>query len=313
MFDQKYYSVKHKNKEILKKSSSGGLFTALSDVVLDQSGIVIGGGYDFNTNEVVFKICRSVKERDSLRGSKYIQGNMTQLYRQIEEEIEHQIAGSCSPIMFVGLPCQVAALKNYLKIKEIEYPRLILCDLVCHGVPSLGVWQYFFEKKCKKIAPNYITFKDKKLGWSQPLAFASNEDKRVSLRAFTLLYFGKLIMRPSCHECPYSSTERIGDISLGDHWSVGKVDPGFCDKNGVSLAILNSEKGYSLFESCKNDIEWRLRTREECLQQALEYPVTENSLRKFFWAIYRVNKGISIVLFDAIVALEKVIKKIVHF
>lgn len=37
-----YYSVKHKNKKIQMASSSGGAFTALSDVILSLSGKIVG-------------------------------------------------------------------------------------------------------------------------------------------------------------------------------------------------------------------------------------------------------------------------------
>lgn len=308
-FETKYYSVKHKNKKIQSISSSGGLFTALSDLILEQGGIVIGGYYNYNSNDVNFKICRSKEERDSLRGSKYIQGNMTEIYQQIETEIRSQ-KESCCPIMFIGTPCQVAAIKNYLKSKGIKYPKLVLCDLICHGVPSPGVWHAFFEKKQKKYNLQFITFKDKKMGWNQPLAYAESENKRISLRGFTLLYFGRVIMRPSCHKCPYASTDRVGDISLGDHWNVGQIDSSFGDRNGVSLAIVNTEKGLALFDLCKNNIEWRERTREECLQQALEYPATPNKLRKKFWDIYQFNGIFAIAVFDSIVAMEKIANKI---
>ena len=36
----KYYAVRHKDRNILKKSRSGGFFTLISDFVLERNGVV---------------------------------------------------------------------------------------------------------------------------------------------------------------------------------------------------------------------------------------------------------------------------------
>ena len=38
------YAAYHKNPEVVEKSSSGAMFTALSDAVLSNNGKIIGGG-----------------------------------------------------------------------------------------------------------------------------------------------------------------------------------------------------------------------------------------------------------------------------
>ena len=46
----KVYAVRHKNENIRKNSRSGGIFTALSDYVLEAGGVVYGCALtdDFN-------------------------------------------------------------------------------------------------------------------------------------------------------------------------------------------------------------------------------------------------------------------------
>lgn len=308
----RYYSVKHTDSVVQKSSSSGGAFSAISDVILDQGGVVVGGGYNFSNDSVEYYICKTKEERDLLKGSKYIQCNSSKIYRQLETEIKEQINTNNSPILVVGTPCQIDGIQSYLQARNIAYDGLIYCDLICHGTPSPGVWKYYINRIRKRITPTYITFKDKTIGWNQPLAFVGNKDKRFSLRGFTLLYFGKLIMRPACHECPFAKTERISDITLGDHWSIRWVDPEFFDKNGVSLVIINTEKGRRLFNQAAEKMIIRLRTEKECLQESLIKPVDKHTHRVKFWKLFRQNKWLAVAIFDALMLIEKFFVKIKH-
>lgn len=308
----RYYSVKHKDRNVQISSSSGGAFSAISDVVLEQGGIVIGGGYNFSNDSVEYYVCKTKEERDLLKGSKYIQCDGSKIYRQLETEIKAQINTDNAPILFVGTPCQINGMKSYLKARNISYDGLIYCDLICHGVPSPGIWKYYISRIRNKTALENITFKDKTIGWHQPLAFAFSKDKKISLRGFTLLYFGKLIMRPSCHNCPFATIERVSDITLGDHWNIRSVDPEFFDKNGVSLVIVNTEKGRKLFCQAAEKMIVRVRTEKECLQESLIKPADKHVYRAYFWKLFHKNKWLAVHLFDVLVCIEKIFAKIRH-
>ena len=45
-YKQRYFAVQHKDKSIVAQSSSGGMFTALSDYVIAHNGIVYGAAFD---------------------------------------------------------------------------------------------------------------------------------------------------------------------------------------------------------------------------------------------------------------------------
>ena len=45
---------------------------------------------------------------------------------------------------------------------------------------------------------------------------------------------------------------------MGDLWGIEQFDYEFYDKNGVSLAIINTEKGEELFRKIENKVEYRL-------------------------------------------------------
>lgn len=297
-----YYSAKHKDKEIQKISSSGGAFTALSNVLLKENGIIVGGEYNYSTHEVEHRICRTFEERNLLRGSKYIQSNMKETFKQIRAEIKNH-----KRILFVGTPCQITGLKNYLLLEQLSEDSIILCDIICHGVPSPAVWKQCIKKWRNKI--RFVTFKDKRLGWKRPLAFVTVKNKRKSLRKYTLLYFGGLISRPCCEKCPYASMERHSDITIGDHWG---VNPLFYDKDGVSLIITNNEKGQKLFDEASEELIFIKQTKEDCYQQSLQYPTIQHPKRKKFWQLYDKNPDLAIYWFAYKIALKKIGNKIFY-
>lgn len=73
------YAARIKNLEILKNSSSGGMFTALSDPFLEQNNAVVCAKYNYQKNEVEYTLVTSKEERDLARGSKYIESKMGRL------------------------------------------------------------------------------------------------------------------------------------------------------------------------------------------------------------------------------------------
>ena len=304
----RYYSVKHKDRDVQRSSSSGGAFTALSDVILSHSGKIIGGGYNYSTHRVEFITCTTPEERDQLRGSKYIQSDLKDIFRQIKAEIELP-ADAKAPIMFVGTPCQVSGVKAYLEATGTDLTDLYLCDIVCHGVPSPGVWKDYIRKMFRGKQLEFVTFKDKRLGWKRPLAFAVVDGKEKSLRPYTLLYFGELISRPSCERCPYASLERVSDITIGDHWSVQTVDADFYSEDGVSLVFVNTEKGQKLFDNAAESIHYQERTPEQCLQPNLQRPTPANAKRSSFWQVYHRNANRAVFQFDLLVAAAKIRKR----
>ena len=83
----KIYAAKHKEKEIINDSRSGGVFTALSDVVLNE-GKVYGCILDEDFNAV--HIGTSDKNvRDKMRGSKYVQSNLKDCFRSLKNDLDN--------------------------------------------------------------------------------------------------------------------------------------------------------------------------------------------------------------------------------
>lgn len=122
----KVYGGYNKKEEILKNSTSGGLFTAIVESIYTNDEInVCGAHYDENLT-VKHVLVNNKKLLSSLRGSKYVQSDIGSSYFVIKELLK-----TGQQVIFSGTPCQVAGLKAFL---EKDYDNLLCIDIVCQGV-----------------------------------------------------------------------------------------------------------------------------------------------------------------------------------
>jgi len=286
----KVYAIKHKNDEIRMASSSGGVFTSISDFVLKENGVIIGAAFDNN-----FKVCHQEafdkKDRDRFRGSKYVQSDLGDIFVKVKKHLDDKM------VLFSGTPCQVAGLKSFLKV---EYDNLITCDMVCHGVPSPKVFKDYisFMENTLSDKTTDINFRDKITGWHKFSFTHTYENRKISKvfnrNPFCFMFSNHLIIRPSCHNCVFTNFTRPSDITIADYWGIGKFKPDFDDNKGVSLAILNTNKGELLFEKIRSDFDVQLSNLADCIQPNLKEPTKPSPKRSMFWNDY-YNRGFEYV------------------
>lgn len=263
---KKIYVAYHKNPDEIEKSSSGAMFVALSDVVLRNNGKIIGAGYSYVTNKLEHVVCQTPNERDACRGSKYIQSRISKdIYKTIESELNNGTF-----LLYVGTPCQVAAIKQYVAIKKIIDKSLLTCDIICHGVGSPEIWKRFID--CKKEKIDYLTFKDKHKGWMKPRCIAWAGKKEISLRGYSWLYFSDAIMRPSCYECDYAKADRVGDFTIGDFWKVRTKVPEMFNPRGTSFLMVNTDRAEKIFTTVKNDLVYKEVALDDVIQNNMRHP-----------------------------------------
>lgn len=272
------FAVQHKNENVRAASRSGGIFTALSNFVLQQEGIVYG--YVLTEDfEAVHVRANSKHVRDRMRGSKYIQSRMNDTYKNVKYDLE---AGR--KVLFSGTSCQVAGLKGYL---GREYDNLLCIDIVCHRVPSPKVWKEYlaWQEKKNRSKINTVDFRNKKdFGWRDHVeTLYLDNGQTVNSKVFTILFYGHSILRPCCYECPYKSVMHPGDITIADYWGIEKAAPDFDDNKGVSLVLVNNDKGKKVFDSIKDRVKWKETRLEDSMQPPLIAPFPEPRNRKNFW------------------------------
>lgn len=154
------YAARHKDMKEVETSRSGAAFIAISDYIIENGGIVYGAGY-VDHFRVVHKRAVSKEERDEFKGSKYVQSDLTGIFRQVKEDLKKGFI-----VMFSGTPCQTAGLHSYVGKKLRE--NLFLVDIVCHGVPGPFIWKDYLSYLEKKHGSEicYVNFRDKeKFGW----------------------------------------------------------------------------------------------------------------------------------------------------
>jgi coenzyme F420-reducing hydrogenase beta subunit len=229
------------------KSSSGGLFTLLAEEVLEEGGYVCGVVLDEEFS-AVHRIVHTKEELAAIRGSKYIQSRTELIFRDIKKLLDQG-----KTVLFGGVPCQCAGLKGFL---GKAYDNLLTVDVVCHGVPSPGVFQkYRQETYGSKLAD--FQFRTKEFGHNcnHCIATLKNGKRIVGNQAndpYERAFHTSLMLRTSCGNCTFAPTPRQGDVTLGDFWHLGKYDPSYPDEKGVSLVLLNTEKGEAIWEKIKD-------------------------------------------------------------
>ena len=248
----KYYAVKHRNKEVIKNSRSAGLFTALSDIILERGGIVYGACMD---DDFVTRHhgTSNKDERDKYRKSKYVQSEKGKIFQQVKKDLKEG-----REVFFSGTTCECAGLKAYLQLGRIPQDKLILCDIICSGVPSPQLFAKYLdwlEKNEGKSKIKSYEFRDKiKYGWGRGIEKVCYENGKTAYQNyFTGGLFGKkLIMRESCYSCPYATLERLTDVTMGDFWGLESVAGEFRDEMGCSLLLVHTSKGEKIFEEAQS-------------------------------------------------------------
>lgn len=254
----KVFAAWSNDKEIRLNSTTGGIFSELAKLILNDGGIVVGAKYN-DENEIEHYAIGNIQELYKLRQSKYVQSSIGFIYRKIKQNL-----ASGKKVLFCGTPCHNAALSNFLNKK---YDNLILCDFICRGVNSPKVYRKYLDMLEKKYNSKIVTvhFKNKTFGWnrfSTKIEF-NNSTYYIKDRYNDLFMVGyiekNLYMRPSCHNCCYKGLPRVSDITLADFWGISNTRPNLDQDKGTSAVLLNTQKGLNLFQQFDKQV-----FKEEC-------------------------------------------------
>ncbi len=274
----KVYAAKHIDEETRAESRSGGVFTALSDYVISNDGVIYGCILADDFNAVHIRADNKI-ERNKMRGSKYIQSNLGNTFKDVRADLDEG-----RKVLFSGTSCQVAGLKNFL---GKEYENLLCVDIVCHGVPSKKVWNKYLSWQEQRLHSKLIKvdFRNKKdFGWRDHVETLYFENgKVVSTRVFTNLFYSHEILRPSCYKCPYKSVMHPGDITIADYWGIEKAAPEFDDNKGVSLVLVNNNVGEKVLVCVKDMLLLKQTSIENAMQRSFIQSESCPEMRNRFW------------------------------
>ena len=264
----------------IMQSASGGVFAGLAKAFLEQGGIVYGASMELIDGELI-PVHIGIEKKEELYkllGSKYVQSNIGNVYTQIKSQLEQG-----RYVLFSGTPCQVAGLKAYLCNKEFE--KLLLIDIICHGVPSIKFFNSYLRALESKLNGKIVDFRfrDKSRGWGLvgKASYITTANKTMTKSIFARessyyhLFLEGDIYRENCYSCKYASNHRPGDITLGDYWGIEKEHPDylvarggkFDECKGVSCMILNTMKAKKFVEKYEDRIQYQESTFEKVAKQ----------------------------------------------
>lgn len=244
-------AARHKDPAVLSSSQSGGVFTALSDIILYQGGVIYGAVMDQNLT-VSHVRAESHQERDRMRGSKYVQSILGDTFRSVRDDLR---AGR--KVMFTGTPCQTAGLKSFIPPALQE--NLFLVDFLCHGVPSPAVWDAYVAYRRRKGGIVKADFRDKSLaGWKEHReSFTYAGGRKLSSETFKVLFYKNIMLRHSCASCTYDINDRESDIVIADFWGISEVLPGMDGDQGTSMVFCRTGKGRLLTDRACADLDMK--------------------------------------------------------
>jgi len=243
------YAAYNPDETIRRESSSGGIFTMISEKVLEAGGVVFGARFDERWN-VVHGYTETRDGLTAFRGSKYVQSIIGDSYKQTEEFLKEG-----RKVLFSGTPCQIAGLKLFLRK---NYENLTTIDFVCHGVPSPGIFRKYIQEELPPLDNiTMISFRDKCSGWKK-FSFKYEYQKEgkaeivtedLETNSFLKGFLTDLYLRPSCHKCPAKQFKSGADITIADYWGYQNTNELKDDDKGISAIIINTAKGISVYES----------------------------------------------------------------
>ena len=260
------------SSQIRLKSSSGGVASAIIQTFIESGGYV--ASCLFKKGEFVFELTNNKSVAEKFAGSKYVKSNPEGIFKKIQDKLK------TDKVLFIGLPCQVAGLKNFIKKQD----NLYTIDLICHGTPSPQLLSKFLQEK--KVDINLCTNIEFRVKNQFPLR---NADKQITPEGrddYTMCFLNAVDYTENCYSCQYATSERISDITLGDSWGTDLTDE---EKNGVSLILIQSAKGNELINAAGLTLHDVNIEKAKCANHQLKHPSIRKAERDLF--LSSITKG----------------------
>lgn len=249
---QMCYGCRNKMDEIRLQSTSGGFFSSLAYQCFLEGYSVVGALYDKDM-KVTHCLCDNKEDIYKLRQSKYVQSDTAGIYKQVADRLK-----TGGKVLFVGTPCQVAALYSFLD--AVDLTCLLTMDFICYGVPSCLVYKRYLEWLEKKYGSKIVSiqFKNKERGWRSLGTLVAFKNGKKYLKNGSADYYMQAFVgegfatRESCYNCKFRSLHHESDFTVGDFWGVEKIKPDIDDNKGITAVIVNTNQGLEWFEKIRS-------------------------------------------------------------
>lgn len=288
----KIYVARNKNKDVLKSSSSGGIFTALANDVIANGGSVYGVCFDKAFN-VVYVRGTNMDDVCRMRGSKYVDAYIgTDTLKNFIEDVK-----SKKEVLFSGTPCQIHGIKEMCAQMGLSTENVILVDFyICSGKVSSYLWNKEKQVYSAQGRLEDVSFRSKHNGWKN-FGMHRKIDGVMFYDDFLVHRWSKFLdhsvsRRKTCKTCKYGGGVAKSDISLGDMWYSIPVPEKWKDNKGISIVSANTAVGLECLNHIINQLEIQEVTEPFTINnRTTAYDAEEeNRNRTAFWDVY-YNQG----------------------
>ncbi len=279
------YVVQQKDAEVLRRSTSGGFFTAISKWAIAQGGVVFGAAFDEDM-ELRHTYAETLEDCKKFCGSKYVQSLIGDCYKKAKNFLAQGRV-----VVFSGTPCQIAGLYHFLRGRK--YEGLVTVDLVCHGTPSPLLLRKYLAYHSSLVGSKVVNYRsrDKYYGYNYSTASIWFADKTkeyhkgMEMDMMLRLYFKNICSRPSCYQCHFKTINRVSDITIFDCWDAPSVSPEFT-ANGATNVFIHTAHGHKIFDLIKDDFVCHRSEIKSIIKRdgvMIKHLVPENPRRKEFF------------------------------
>lgn len=289
---QKVWAAWSNDNEVRRTSASGGVACELYRYWIKKGGVATGVIYD-REDGCHFILIEKESEIKATQNSKYTFSDTAGIFKVVKQKLQAGV-----PVLFIGVPCQVAGLYGFLKK---EYENLTTVDIICHGMPPAAYLKQHVEhiEKQKNELTSSLYFRNPKY-YTYTFTFTLKNSagkefykKKVLTRDnYQLGYHRALIYRENCYSCKYARRERISDLTIGDFSGLGRFAPFEYDKHNVSCILENTSKGTALLGELRTVLSLHERPSAEAfeVEKQLKSPSVKHSGRFIFEHIYNKTR-----------------------
>ncbi|MCI5656056.1 MAG: Coenzyme F420 hydrogenase/dehydrogenase, beta subunit C-terminal domain [Ruminococcus sp.] len=293
----KIVSAYRKDSSRYREYTSSGIFNELAKRTIANGGKVCGCIWNENM-QAEHILTDNIEDVKKMSYSKYVQSDMKECYREIEQTLKDGYH-----VLFSGTPCQVAAMKKYLRK---DYSGLFTIAIVCHGVPSPKVWEAYKtklenEQNAKMVNANF-RYKGK-YGWITPFSYYEFDDgKKLEKLSFTedpyVIAFGADILhRNTCYNCNYKGSLNEADLIIGDFWGCSSKLLSASKNKGISSVIIHTQKGQEMIDSLSDVFVLDTSTSDfiKAENKPIYAPVKYNPVREKFYNDFKQDGSLKFI------------------
>lgn len=276
-------------------STSGGISYALSKMIVSSGGYFCGVIWDKTSNGTKHELTNEFRHLIDFQGSKYSHSDTSDVFQRIKQRLQRD-----ETVLFTGTPCQVAGLKSFL---HKDYENLFTVDLICHGVPSRKILRERIESIERSSKKKVVNMKSREKTPNQyftstQYTYEDGTSMLVSVYKdpFFRCFVENFALRPNSFQCQYAKRTRVADLTIGDFWGYEPHSLKFRSfRKGTSAILINTNKGFGLFNSIKNDLIWEERNFQEVssCNRNLNAPQMKPKKYDEFWESYLFGKQLS--------------------